>query len=121
MENLIQLLLHLVQKVPYLSEAEHEVELALLREVETHLGVAGVVPPAVGVTNAPAPVPDIPVPGPVAEPAPADSPAAQTPPPTSPDVVAAPETANVFTVGETATWDGSAWVPATPTPPPVPA
>lgn len=96
MENLITLLLHLVQKVPYLSEAEHAAELDLLRDVESHLGVTGIVPPATGVTNPPAPTPVVPVPGPVAEPAPADSAVAQTPPPTSPDVVAAPEVSNAF-------------------------
>ncbi len=87
-----------MQKVPYLSEAEHAAELDLLRDVEAHLGVEGVVPPATGVTNppAPAPVPDVPVPGPVAEPAPADSVEAQTPPPVSADVVSPPETANAF-------------------------
>lgn len=97
MENLITLLLHLVQKVPYLSEVEHEAELALLRDVEAHLGVTGVVPPPTGATNPPAPaaVPDVPVPGPVAAPVPADSAAAQTPPPTSPDVAAAAP-ANAF-------------------------
>lgn len=82
--------------MPYLSEAEHGIELDLLREVESHLGVSGVVPPATGVTNPPAAVPVVPVPGPVAEPAPVDSAVAQTPPPTSPDVVAAPETSNAF-------------------------
>lgn len=96
MENLITLLLHLVQKVPYLSEAEHDAELDLLRDVETHLGVTGVVPPAVGSTNAPVAVTSVPVPGPVAEPAPADSAVAQTPPPVSPDVVAPPEVSNAF-------------------------
>jgi hypothetical protein len=96
MENLITLLLHLVQKVPYLSEVEHEGELALLRTVEAHLGVSGIVPPATGVTNPPAPAPAVPVPGPVAEPVPADSTEAQTPPPTSPDVVAPPEVSNAF-------------------------
>jgi len=97
MEKLITLLLHLVQKVPYLSEVEKEAELDLLRDVEAHLGVAGIVPPPAGASNAPpAPAPEVPVPGPVAEPAPADSPEAQAPPPVSPDVVAAPEAANVF-------------------------
>ena len=96
MENLITLLLHLVQKVPYLSEVEQEAELDLLRDVEAHVGVAGIVPPPTGATNAPAPVPDVPVPGPVAEPVPADSAAAQVPPPVSPDVVGSPETANAF-------------------------
>lgn len=96
MENLITLLLHLVQKVPYLSEAEHEAELALLREVEEHVGVSGIVPPVTGATNPPATVPKVPVPGPVAEPAAADSAEAQTPPPTSTPIAAAPETANAF-------------------------
>jgi hypothetical protein len=68
MENLITLLLHLVQKVPYLSEADQESELDLLREVEAHLGVSGIVPPAQGATNPPATVPSVPVPGVVAEP-----------------------------------------------------
>ena len=96
METLITLLLHLVQKVPYLSEAEHEAELDLLRAVEAHVGVSGIVPPATGSSNAPVAVPAVPVPEPVATPAPADSAAAQTPPPTSPDVVAPPEVANAF-------------------------
>jgi hypothetical protein len=92
MESLIKLLLNLVQKVPYLSEVEHEVELDLLREVEDHLGVAGVVPPKSGPTNAPIEVPDVPVPGAVAEPV-----LDQTPPVTSPEVAGAvPETANAF-------------------------
>jgi len=68
----------------------------LLREVESHLGVSGIVPPPLGATNASVAVPAVPVPGPVAEPAPAASAEAQTPPPVSPDVVAAPETANAF-------------------------
>ena len=94
METLITLLLHLVQKVPYLSEVEHEAELALLREVESHLGVTGIVPPAPSDGNAPAaPVPEVPVPGPVAEPAPAESAEAQALPPTSPEV-AQPEQTN---------------------------
>jgi hypothetical protein len=71
MENLITLLLHLVQKVPYLSEAEQEAELDLLRAVESHLGVTGVVPPPAGATNAPVVVPAVAVPGAVAEPTPA--------------------------------------------------
>jgi len=54
--------------VPYLSEAEHETELDLLRSVEAHLGVTGIVPPATGSSNAPRAVPDVPVPGVVAEP-----------------------------------------------------
>ncbi len=92
MEELITLLLHLVQKVPYLSEVEHDAELALLRAVESHLGVSGVVPPTTGPTNAPTePPPDVPVPGPVAEAVPA---AEQPLPPVSPDIVGA-ETAAV--------------------------
>jgi hypothetical protein len=93
MENLITLLLHLVQKVPYLSEEEHDVELDLLRSVESHLGVSGVVPPPVGSTNAPPVVPEVPVPGPVAEPVP---PEAQPLPPVSPDIVGSPEASNAF-------------------------
>jgi hypothetical protein len=91
MESLITLLLHLVQKVPYLSEAEHEAELDLLRAVETFVGVSGIVPPKAGATNAPTATPVVPPPGPVAE-VPAD---AVAPISTFPGV-AAPEEANAF-------------------------
>ena len=69
MEELITLLLHLVQKVPYLSEVEQDGEMDLLRAVQEKLGVDGVVPPKAGPTNAPlAEPPAAPeVPGPVAE------------------------------------------------------
>lgn len=96
MEELITLLLHLVQKVPYLSEVEHDGEMALLRVVEEKLGVDGVVPPAAGPTNAPlAEAPPAPeVPGPVAEPVPPEQ---QTPPVASPEVVGtSPEQTNAF-------------------------
>lgn len=95
MEELITLLLHLVQKVSYLSELEHDGEMALLRVVEEKLGVGGVVPPKTGPTNAPlAEAPAAPeVPGPVAEPPPADAP----PPVTSPEIAGAqPEQTNAF-------------------------
>jgi hypothetical protein len=93
LEHLVTLLLHLVEKVPYLSEVEHDAELDLLRAVESDLGVSGVVAPKAGPTNAPAPAP-VPPPAPVAEPVPA---AEQTPPPVSPEVAgAAPEATNAF-------------------------
>lgn len=84
MEALVQLLLTLVNKVPFLSEAEKEGALDQLRKLETFLGVEGVVPPKAVDTNQAAAV-ETPVvdPGPVAEPVP---PAEQVPPPTSPDV-----------------------------------
>lgn len=94
MENLIKILLHLVEKVPYLSEIEKDAELDLLRTIEKDLGVDGVVPPATGPTNAPAPPPPVVDPGPVATPVPA---AEQVPPPVSPEVAVAPEVANAFT------------------------
>ena len=90
MENLIKVLLHLIEKVPYLSEIEHAGELDLLRTIEKDLGVAGIVPPATGPTNAPVIVPAVPVPGAVATPVPA----AQQPLP--PVGVAAPDSHNAF-------------------------
>lgn len=95
MEKLITLLLHLLEKVPYLSEDAHEAELDLLREFESSQGVSGVVPPKAGPINAPVvPVEPPPVPGPVAEPIPADQ---QPPPVTSPEVAgSAPEESNAF-------------------------
>lgn len=91
----MKVLYHLVEKVPYLSEAEHDAELDLLRLVEKDLGLGGIVPPATGSINAPiAPVPAVAVPGPVAEPVPA---AQQPLPVTSPELVgAAPEQTNAF-------------------------
>jgi hypothetical protein len=68
MENLITVLYHLIEKVPYLSEIEHDGELDLLRLIEKDLGVSGVVPPATGPTNKPAAPVEVPVPGPVAAP-----------------------------------------------------
>src|ERR1700731_3107479 len=77
MEELITLLLHLVQKVPYLSEVERDVEMDLLRAVQEKLGVDGGVPPKPGPTNAP----------------PADAP----PPPVPPEVGGTvPESTNAF-------------------------
>jgi hypothetical protein len=93
MENLIQLLLTLANKVPYLSESEKDNTLDLLREVEAHLGVSGVVPPHPGPVNAPAPAPKVPVPGPVAQPVP---PERQPLPPTFAAAAAAPEASNAF-------------------------
>lgn len=98
MEKLLTLLLHLTEKVPYLSEIEREAEMDLLRGVEKDLGLEGIVPPAQGPTNAPAPEPpDVPVPGPVAEPVPPDE---QPPPPTGmPGATTeeiAPEESNTF-------------------------
>ena len=78
----MKVLLHLVQKVPYLSEIEHDEELNLLRGIEKDLGLSGIVPPATGAMNEPAPVPVV-DPGPVATAVPA---AAQPIPPTSPEV-----------------------------------
>lgn len=88
--NLLTLLLHLVEKVPYLSEIEHDAELDLLRLVERDLGANGIVPPATGPTNTPAPAPAVEVPGPVAQPTSAVAPIATFP------GVAAPEEANAF-------------------------
>jgi hypothetical protein len=118
MEELITLLMHLVGKVPYLSEAEHDAELDLLRAVQEKLGVAGIVPPKAGPMNAPlAPPPDVPVPGPVAEPPPADAP----PPPVSPEVAgAAPEAANAFadpTPEQVAALEAAGWTPPSASPP----
>jgi hypothetical protein len=95
MEELITLLLHLVQKVPYLSEAEHDLEFDLLRAVESKLGVEGIVPPKPGPTNQPVtPPPAVEVPGPVAEPVPPEQ---QTPPVASPEIAGAqPEQSNAF-------------------------
>jgi hypothetical protein len=95
MENLIKILYHLIEKVPYLSEVEHDGELDLLRLIEKDLGVTGIVPPATGPTNAPvAPVPVVPVPGAVA----ARAQNRHFIPPTSPEVAgAAPENTNAFT------------------------
>lgn len=93
-ENLTTLLLHLVQKAQYLSEVEREDELDLLRAVEADLGVSGVVPPKAVDTNVAPSIPDVPVPGPVAQPVPPD---AQPPAPTSPEVAdQAPEQTNAF-------------------------
>jgi hypothetical protein len=82
METLIKILYHLIEKVPYLSEVEHDGELDLLRLIEKDLGVTGIVPPATGPTNKPAPV-EVPVPGHVAT-TPLPSPAWT--PPSSPEV-----------------------------------
>jgi hypothetical protein len=118
MDELITLLLHLVSKVPYLSEAEQDAEMDLLRAVQDKLGVAGVVPPASGPMNAPlAPPPDVPVPGPVAEPPPADAP----PPPVSPEVAgAAPGAANAFadpTPEQVAALEAAGWTAPSASPP----
>lgn len=94
MDELITLLLHLLEKVPYLNEEAHDAELDLLRVVESKLNVTGVVPPKAGPINAPV-VPVVPPdPGPVAEPVP---PALQPLPPTSPELGGqAPEETNAF-------------------------
>jgi hypothetical protein len=95
MEDLIRLLLDLIQKVPYLSEADKEDATETLRRFEAHVGVEGVVPPAPGATNAPVePPPAVEPPGPVAEPVPPNE---QPPVPTSPEVAdTAPEATNAF-------------------------
>jgi len=95
MENLIELLLNLLNKVPYLSEADKEADLDRLRAFEAHVNVSGIVPTKPGATNAPVePPPAVEVPGPVAEPVPPD---AQPPVPTSPEVAdTAPEATNAF-------------------------
>ena len=95
MEALIELLLSLLQKVPYHSEEDMEHALDLLREFEEHVGVSGIVPTKPGATNAPVePPPAVEVPGPVAEPVPPD---AQPPVPTSPEVAeTSPEATNAF-------------------------
>lgn len=77
MEELITLLLHLVQKSSFLSEIERDAEVELLRKFEAHVGVAGIVPPAPGATNAPVETPTV-DPGPVAEPVPAEQQPAPT-------------------------------------------
>lgn len=82
--ELIQLLLTLIAKVPFLSEAEHENALDLLRAVAANMGHPDAVPPRPVDANQPAPPPPVvEVPGPVAEPVPADE---QAPPPVSPEV-----------------------------------
>ena len=94
MENLVRLLLLIVQKIPFVSEADAEDALDLLRQAAEELGATGVVPPKAGPTNAPTVPPEVEAPGPVAEPVPADE---QPPPPTSPEVAgAAPEESNAF-------------------------
>ena len=95
MENLIKLLLLIVNKIPFASEADADDALDLLRQAAEELGATGVVPPKAGPTNAPAvPAPEVEAPGPVAEPVPPEE---QTPPPTSPEVAGtAPEEANAF-------------------------
>jgi hypothetical protein len=99
MEALIQVLLTLIGKVPWLSEAERDGIIEKVRGLEGALGLSGVVPPAAVDPNQPAPVPDVAVPGPVAEPVPPD----QQPPPPTGLVGAAtgenevqPETTNAF-------------------------
>ena len=77
--------MHLIEKVPYLSEIEKDAELELLRSIEKDLGVSGVVPPAAGSINAPIVTPVV-DPGPVAAPVPAH---AQPVPPVSPDLAPA--------------------------------
>ena len=85
MENLVKILLHLVEKAPgYISEADKDGDLDLLRAIEKDLGVSGIVPPATGPSNLPVVAPaEVPVPGPVATPVPA---AAQPAPPRSPEL-----------------------------------
>lgn len=90
MESLIKLLLQLLQRVPALSEEAHDEELDLLRDVESKLGLSGIVPPKQGPTNAPVAVPVV-DPGPVAEPTGEVAPVATFP------GIAAPEEANAFT------------------------
>jgi hypothetical protein len=94
MESLIRLLEALIQKVPWLSEAEQSKAMGWLRDVADAHGITDAVPPEpVDANTAPPPTP-APDPGPVAEPVPA---AEQTPPPASPEVAAtAPEDSNAF-------------------------
>lgn len=99
MEALINLLLTLIGKIGWLSEQEKEDATEGLRKFEEFVGVKGVVPPKAGDANQPAPPPpDVPVPGPVAEPVPPDQ---QPPPPTGmPGAVEetpSPEQTNAFT------------------------
>ena len=61
------LLLHLVEKVPFLSEVEHDADIDLVRSIEADLGLSGIVAPKPGATNAPLEVPVV-DPGPVAGP-----------------------------------------------------
>jgi hypothetical protein len=98
MSELVQLLLKLLEKVPWLSEAEHEAALDLLRAIEKAIGVTGIVPPAPGSMNAPAVVPEV-DPGPVAD----NTPQPGFEPPASPEVVTEqPEATNAFAApGET--------------------
>jgi hypothetical protein len=74
----VTLLLHLVEKVPFLSEVEHLADVDLVRQIEKELGLSGIVPPAAIDANQ-MPVPPAVDPGPLAEPVPAE---AQVPPPT---------------------------------------
>lgn len=85
------LLLHLVEKVPFLSELEHDADVDLVRAIESDLGLNGIVAPKPGATNAPLEIPEV-DPGPVAEPVPA----AQQKAPTFGASVAPPEEANAF-------------------------
>jgi len=80
--------------VSWLSEAERDEVMDLLRDAEKDLGVSGIVPPKPTDTNvAPSVAPPVEVPGPVATPAPVPG----FVPPVSPEVATAqPETANAF-------------------------
>jgi hypothetical protein len=99
MDDLIELLLHLVQKVPYLSESDLHADIERLRRFEQSVnnGVSRIVPPAAVDLPGPVATPSVPVPGPVAEPVPANE---QTPPPISPDLgvgeIADGENTNAF-------------------------
>lgn len=89
MEALIQLLLTLVEKVPFLSESDKAGAVELVRKFADSVGQGDAVPPAPSDQPTPEPPPVV-DPGPTAEPVP---PAEQTPPPSSPEV--APD-ANAF-------------------------
>jgi hypothetical protein len=96
MEELIQLLLNLLRKVPYLSESDFLEEVERLRRIEMALGngTNRVVPPAAVDQPGPVAPTTVPVPGPVADPVPPDE---QPPVPTSPELAdAAPEATNAF-------------------------
>jgi hypothetical protein len=87
MEALIELLLTLISKVPFLSEQERAAATEKLRTFAEAIGKAEAVPPAPSDQPTPVAAPEpVEAPAPVAEPVPADE---QTPPPISPEV--APE------------------------------
>lgn len=92
MERLIAILLEIVDRIPWPSEADHDRIVGVLRELEGALGVSDTVPPAAGPMNAPAAPAPVPDPGPVAD----TTPPADFVPPASPEVPQTPEAGNAF-------------------------